>query len=379
MPDVVDDRAGDLMICDVHDPDGRLTMFFSRLRAAVKGRGRFILCLGSTEVSDLDGISAAGVNAEARRLTPAIDAEALVLGTPVSSSGLPVSPSGIVSPVVITRAALALSAIDTSVIDCGSFQSPGIEHCCLGASAARCLSTGHALGEAEVDRLFAAGHEIGEKLAEDLDFIVLAECVPGGTTTALGLLTALGHEAGRLLSSSLPTANHDLRGRLVKQGLERRSLSLEDFVRRPLLSVSAVGDPMQPVAAGIALSASARIPVLLAGGSQMMAVYALAKALSAVERLNFAASNLAVITTKWVAFDASARSAELSRLVDVPFAASCPDFHKSRHQGLRAYEAGNVKEGVGAGGSMALAFLSGFSSCEIMDAIDRSYQEMVRF
>ncbi len=361
----------------VNDPSGRLRRFVERLAVAAKGRGRFVLCLGSTRTSDIEGVSAAGATPAARRLTPAIDAEALVLGRTVSQEKLPVSPAGIVSPVVITRAALGLCGVGALVVDCGSFQPPAVEHTTMGVSVSQCLSTGQALSLENVGSLFESGLKIGRQLCQEHDFLVVGECVPGGTTTALGVLSALGVEARDFLSSSLPAANHDLRARLVRQGLDSCRLSTEEFKAQPLSAVAAVGDPMQPVAAGIALSVSSRIPVLLAGGSQMMAVYALVRALSDSMAQPVPWENIAVMTTKWVAFDPCARSAELSRLVEVPFAASCPDFHLSRHEGLRAYEQGNVKEGVGAGGAMALCSLSGFAAGEIMEAIDRTYDEMV--
>jgi hypothetical protein len=48
----------------------------------------------------------------------------------------------------------------------------------------------------------------------------------------------------------------------------------------PFKLVAAVGDPMQIAAAGMAIAASRRCGVLLAGGTQMLAVYALAQALA---------------------------------------------------------------------------------------------------
>jgi NaMN:DMB phosphoribosyltransferase len=50
----------------------------------------------------------------------------------------------------------------------------------------------------------------------------------------------------------------------------------------------------------------------------------------------------------------------------------------SRHEGLRSYEDGNVKEGVAAGASMAVAHIAGGAEPgAIVEAIDRCYDEMV--
>ena len=47
----------------------------------------------------------------------------------------------------------------------------------------------------------------------------------------------------------------------------------------PLAVIAAVGDPMQIAVAGMAIAASQHRPVLLAGGTQMLAVHALMQAL----------------------------------------------------------------------------------------------------
>lgn len=359
----------------VKDPDGRLKSFLHDLRIAVRKRGQYALCIGSTATSDLEGMSAAGADGNARRLTPAIDAEALVLGSPKSADKVPVSPRGIVSPVVLSRAMLSLVKCDIEVFDCGAFHAPQLEHLSLGGQPAACPDTGCALPLDVVHELFQHGRRVGQSLAKREAYVIVGECVPGGTTTALGILTALGYPASKLVSSSMPLANHDRRSELIKTGMELAALSSDLIEKDPLLAVAAVGDPMQPFAAGIAIEASKYVPVILGGGTQMLAVYALAAAIEGKE--NLYGRPVAVITTKWVAFDSGSNPAQLAELVGAPFAASCPNFHCSRHHGLRAYEEGNVKEGVGAGAMMALAYLSGFSESEICEAIDNKYDEMV--
>ncbi len=369
-------------VAPVHDPGGSLGRFLQVLQTltaeARRPSGAFLLAVGSTQTSDVPGISAAGSTPEMRRLTPAVDAEALVLGRTVSGDRIPVSPAGIVSPVVITRASLPFLDCRVTVVDCGSFRAPAIPCFTLGTQVARCLSTGAALDKAHAEHLFQRGFELGEELRQAHEYILLAECVPGGTSTALSVLTALGYPAHGMLSSSLPRADHSLRKRLVDQGMQRASLSPQAARSRPLSAVAALGDPVQPVVAGVALAASKSVPVVLAGGSQMLAVWALISALARQEGIDLGRLSLAVITTRWVAFDASAACRRLAEIVDAPFAASCPDFHRSRHAGLRAYEVGHVKEGVGAGAAMAAAHVIGSADDNsLLEAIDCSYDELV--
>lgn len=367
----------DSFIRIVNDVDDTASTQLQKLRGK---NGIFHLCLAGTATSDIDGISAAGITAESRRLTPAIDAEALLCGTTLTAPTIPVSPSGIASPIVITRACINLTEIEAQVFDCGAFAPPQVTNTKCGASPAACITTGQALPLSAVRNLWEWGVTSGEIASREFDFVALGECVPGGTTTALGILTALSHRVDGMLSSSLPQAEHDRRYELVAEGLNNADLETAAVIDEPLLAVAAVGDPMQPFVAGFAYGAAAKIPVLLAGGSQMLAVFALFRAMARKNERDAALEKLPlpiVATTKWVAFDPSARTQELSRLVGAPYVAACPNFLESRHAGMRAYEAGHVKEGTGAGAAMLLAHLvGGFGEQTIVDAIDDTYDEL---
>lgn len=370
--------SGDQFVTILNDPDGTMTRVIDMLRQCK--RGNFFLCVGASGSSDVDGISAAGATPELRRLTPAIDAEALISGRTTTSDSIPVSPKGIVSPVVVTRGCMSLAGFSVTVVDCGTFATPQIECLSAGRNAARCVSTGQALPLSEVEELFLAGIKTGDSLAEDCQYVVVAECVPAGTTTAMAVLMGLGYAAENLVSSSLPQWSNDARHELIRKGLAAAAGGDVTTRLPPLEVVAAVGDPMQPFAAGLAIAASRFVPVILGGGSQMLAVFALAKALSQVNDASdtFKTAPVGVITTKWVAFDPVADTRSLSRLVQAPFACSCPDFRLSRHSGLQSYEEGNVKEGTGAGAAMAVAHLAAAKDMgAIIESIDRCYDELV--
>jgi len=365
----------------VNAANGEIASLLDLLKGR-KGKGAFFLCVASSESSDIEGISAAGASPELRRFTPSIDAEALVAGCPAGGAELPVSPTGVVSPVVITRACTELAGFGITVVDCGTFKTPDLpEVKRVGKGTAKCVSTGCAQNYEDVRELFYAGLELGGQVSDDVEYVIMGECVPAGTTTALGVLTALGINAGGLVSSSLQQTDHGTKGRLVSEGLRTAGLALSDVLERPLKAVSAVGDPMQPFVAGLALAASTRIPVILGGGSQMLAVYALAQSLLKTDMKALdknQAHRISVITTKWVVDDKTANVGELARMLGAPFACACPDFRLSKHEGLRSYEEGNVKEGVAAGASMTAAHIAGgVSPEEIVAAIDRTYDEMV--
>jgi uncharacterized protein (TIGR00303 family) len=205
---------------------------------------------------------------------------------------------------------------------------------------------------------------------------VLGESVPGGTTTALALLLALGIPASGRVSGSVPDNSHSLKQAVVERGLAAAGLRPGDGQADPLGAVSRIGDPMQPLAAGIALATvQAGRQVLLAGGSQMVAVAALVKALRGPAALD----HVALGTTRWVIEDPAADVAGLTADVspDLPLLAVNLDFSTSRHAGLRAYEQCLVKEGVGAGGACVAALLSGASLQELHAAIDLAYDALL--
>jgi uncharacterized protein (TIGR00303 family) len=344
-------------------------------------KGAFAFCVASTETSEVEGISAAGATAPARRLTPSIDADVLTFGRPRDGEVIPVSPLGIVSPVVITLACLNLINVQPIIVDCGTFRSPLQRHVPGGNFVAKSVATADAMPLELVRELFESGRRFAsEQLSNNPGYLVLSECVPGGTTTALAVLKSLGLAADSLVSSSLPTAS-TVRDAVVEEGFSnwsRRGGSVASASENPLLALAAFGDPMQPFVAGAVLHAANHLPVVLGGGSQMLAVYHLCDRLSQVMSLPFNRENVFVITTKWISADANSNTRRLSQLLDAPFFASVPDFWLSRFAGLQAYEEGHVKEGVGAGALMAAATLhEQLSLRQLMVAIDDCYDRLI--
>lgn len=367
----------------INDPHQTVSDFLSRI-SGTQRRGRIVVCLGSTRTSDVPGVSAAGFTPLSCRQTPTFDAVTLVLDRPVSLTNIPVSPAGIVSPVVITRACARLIDWDIKLVNCGVFQPPEIDLIIAGERVADCVSTGAALPRQDVKALIARGQELGKIFAENCDYLILAECVPGGTTTAQAVLTMLGYEVAGLVSGSAVEPNQSLKNGLIAQGMARVSEDQKEKGRvfGPIEAMSAMGDPMQPCAVGIALSAAKSIPVMLAGGSQMLAVYALIEASLQDPKTDPRSrlkqrQNTLVGTTKWIVNDKWADTKKLANVLAAPCAFVGIDFSRSRHRGLRAYEQGHVKEGVGAGAALLIAALSGrFSETDIIAAIDDSCDEL---
>lgn len=344
--------------------------------AAGAAQTRVLLLLAGTETAAVPGISAAGATPESRRFTAAADAEYLLLGPRAQPMHpLPALPAG-VSPALIARAALEGLGLEPWLVDLGVPVAPVVPHLSLGQHPARCLSTGQALAPERVRALWQLGTRWGERLARRQDPILLAECVPGGTTTALAVLEGLGIEAEGLVSGSQRQPDHQLKQRLVQQGLQAAGLCAP---ADPTALLAAVGDPMQALAAGLVQAAAqAGAPLLLAGGSQMAAVLALVLAATPQGQRQAVVDQAAVVTTAWLANEASSDlPGLLSRMalrwgVEPLGFASSLRFRGSDCAELRAYEQGFVKEGVGAGGLSALWQLSGRPTDDLRGACEQA-------
>ena len=343
---------------------------------------RVLLLLAGTATAAVPGISAAGATPESRRLTAAADAELLLLGpAQLRPHALPPLPAG-VSPALIARVVVEQLALETLVVDAGAAVAPAVPHLQLGHSPARCLSTGAAIELERVHQLLARGQRWGQHLGRrELRPLLLAECVPGGTSTAQAVLEGLGVPAAGLVSGSLREPAHALKARLVAQGLAAAQLPGSAPADQVL---AAVGDPMQPLAAGLVLEAAlAGVPVLLAGGSQMAAVLAVALSLCDPSLRPLLVSRTAIATTAWVAGESSSDLAQLLEQIGrcwgvQPLAfASSLRFHACRSPQLLAFEQGYVKEGVGAGGLAALWELSGRSANALAVACDQACSRLV--
>lgn len=301
----------------------------------------FVNVLGFTDTCLIEGISAAGATPASRRTTAIADAEFLYRGKNLDFP-LPPLVAG-ASPVVITRTIVASLDLPLYIFDSGLPQKATVPTIDLGGMPARCLTTGQALPMGVVEHLFQQGLAWGKKLSHH-PYLILSECVVGGTTTALAVLMALGIDAHTKVSSSHPVCNHQQKLAVVEQGLGRAK-----FNANPLRIVSGVGDPMQVVVAGMTIGASHSCGILLGGGSQMIAVYVLAQKLAQFYQLDWRPGRVVVGTTKWVIDDRSSNLTRLAEELGIPLICSELNFSQSRYPQLRAYEQGFVKEGVGAG------------------------------
>ena len=131
-----------------------------------------------------------------------------------------------------------------------------------------------------------------------------------------------------------------------------------------------------PAFAGLVLGAAEQVPVLMAGGTQMSAVLAIVSGLNPK-----ILSNVAIGTTRWIISDkTSDLKGIIAQIADIPILAANLDFSNSQYDGLKAYEAGVVKEGVGVGGATiaAVAKTKGtVNSATMLSEVEANYKQLV--
>ncbi|QCJ47384.1 nicotinate-nucleotide--dimethylbenzimidazole phosphoribosyltransferase [Haloprofundus sp. MHR1] len=306
---------------------------------------RLILVAGATDTAKIDGISAAGADSELLAHTPSADLELVEYGSLVRAPELPVSPTGCPTPAAVTRAVRELLDLDFLAVDAGLSVPTGAPTVSVGAKRGRDVREADPVPTAPGS--FLAARRLGRTLPDEE--LVVGETIPGGTTTALGTLRALGEEW--TVSSSFPENPMELKSSVVAEGLDASGIDIGEFAYEPLLAVRAMGDPVLAVVAGLVAGAlDAGKDVTLGGGTQMLAA-------AAVVRHEGVTGPLTLATTSYLADDVPALTAAADSL-DAELVVTDPGFGE-RDDALSRYAAGEGKEGAGMGGALLLADRAG--------------------
>ncbi len=314
-----------------------------------------------TETAEIPGITVAGADPDFIKFTPPADAEFIHYGYCKSIDIIPMTPDGKPTPALLTRASLKTANIPQVVINAGCKISPKLPYLETSLPFGKNISTESGLEQSSVTHAIDYGKIVGKILATCTNCLVIGESIPGGTTTALAVMKGLGIDAR--VSSSMPKNPQSLKNEVVEKAL-RRSDSKE-----PYDVIANVGDPMIPFVAGMLSTASEITNVILAGGTQMAAVLALAKTTGYDE------NRVAIGTTSYITGDSNANLLEvIESISDIPVLSVNPQLADSKFDGLRAYSEGFVKEGAGAGGSMIASLLkTGMNSKKLLNVIDDEY------
>ncbi len=323
----------------------------------------FLCVLSNTKTSHIPKLSAAGKTAELTDYTPAGDAELMETGDIISVPVLPMTPPyDTPTPAIMTRSALRLTDAPYHFVNSGLIVTPDVPFIDLKAKPGEDIRGPVAVRD--VEGVYERAKLLAKRLRNQVDHVIIGESIPGGTTTAMGVLMALGYNGN--VSSSADENPLDLKRRVVEEGMRASGLTFGCLKDDPMKAIACMGDPMMPAVVGLVAGfQDTEISVVLAGGTQMAAVYAL------IKHLGLNTEKLTIATTRYVVEDESANFLELTRTlgVSVVYIAD-PGFGKSSLKGLHRYETGTIKEGAGAGGAMYLAGLYGISQDDFRTEVE---------
>jgi uncharacterized protein (TIGR00303 family) len=335
----------------------------------------FALVAGTTDTARIEGISAAGADATVMAHTPSADAEILTYGQPASAPVVPVSPTGCPTPAVVTRAVRERLGFETVVLDAGLAKPTAAPTRDLGGSPGADIREAVAVPDA------ASIHDRARVFGRDVptDHLVVGETIPGGTTTAKGVLAALGERGA--VSSSLPENPVELKQEVVAEALAASGVERGDFAGNPLGAVRATGDPVLAGVSGLVRGArESGTSVTLAGGTQLAAAAALvrhAESADGGDAETDTGRTLELATTSFLADDDSAAIHDLASDLSLSLTVIDPGFDaKPEHPVMAGYLAGEAKEGVGMGGALALAAENDLGMDRVRESVTTVYDRV---
>ncbi|WP_419771249.1 MAG: nicotinate mononucleotide-dependent phosphoribosyltransferase CobT [Candidatus Marinarcus sp.] len=331
-------------------------------------KATLLLSLSTTQTCQIEGLTQAGIPGMIY-LTPTLDAEFVCTGELRSLEGVVKTSKGVPTPALITRAIHLLHPFSNiELLDLGMQVKPKVNFFkCheFDIQPSASIATG-----ANIDAmtLFQKGVEFGKNYECRDDYILLAESVPSGTTTAYATAKALGYECEDKFSSSYKNSPKSIRATVLQQALENIK-DKDDLFEK----VGEVADNMLIFNAGLILGAAYKqTKIVLAGGTQMACVLLLVNAIVKYMGGSLQSDNLALCTTSWVHEDENSDIKALLEMLDFPIHAYSADFNfaTSTHPALKLYDEGEAKEGVGAGGALVYGLINGVSKEQIIGTLE---------
>jgi uncharacterized protein (TIGR00303 family) len=331
-------------------------------------KATFLLSASVTKTCEIPNISQAGIPGKLY-LTPTLDAEFLCTKQVRSMPQIAQTPKGVPTPALITRAINELNAFSNiEILNLGLEVLPQIDYFKIhnfDIKPSGRIDDGARINAMEI---FQKGIEFGQSYETNDDYVILAESVPSGTTTANATALALQYDCEGYFSSSYKNNPSDIKNKTIEDALKR--IDLKDEIFDKLASLS---DNMIIFNAGFILGSRANnLKVILAGGTQMAAVLLVVNSILRSMDGQIDSSNIALCTTKWISKDENSNIKALLEQLDFPINAYASDFDfsESSHPALKLYDEGEAKEGVGCGGALCYAAINGLSKTQITKKIE---------
>ena len=334
-------------------------------------KATFMLALSNTKTASIEGITQAGIPGMIH-LTPTLDSEFVCTGEVRSLENIAETPKGVPTPALITRGVHLLAPYGrVELLNLGLEVAPKVQYFKVhefNIEPSQSIAKGANINAQE---LFQKGIDFGQNYECKDEYIILGESVPSGTTTAMATAIGLKHKVKEYFSSSFKDVPTDVRENTLKLALSH--LAHKDDIFTVLSKVS---DNMLIFNAGFILGLNNRVPLVLAGGTQMVAVLLIVDRMLKLMGGTMKSSNLSLCTTKWIAEEKESDIKALLELLSLPINAYYADFDFSltTHPALKLYDEGEAKEGVGAGGALMYGFLNGLSKEQITKQVESFLQ-----
>ncbi len=330
-------------------------------------KATFILALSNTKTANIDGITQAGIPGLIY-LTPTLDSEFVCTGEVRSLENIAETPKGVPTPALITRSIHLLKPYSNiELLNLGLEVKPKVSYFKnneFDIKPSDRIDTGANINAMSV---FQKGVEFGKSYHANDDYIILAESVPSGTTTAAATALSLGYDCKDLFSSSFKEVPNSIRTQTIEKALANVNENDELFD-----ILGKTSDNMLIFNAGFILGINNQKPLILAGGTQMACVLLIINKILKIMGGEFDTSRLSLWTTKWVYEDKNSDIKALLEMLDFEISAyySDFDFSLSKNPALKLYDEGEAKEGVGAGACLVYGLLNGLSKEQITKKVE---------
>ena len=331
-------------------------------------KATFLLSCSVTKTCEIPNISQAGIPGKLY-LTPTLDAEFLCTKEVRSLPNIAQTPKGVPTPALITRAIHELNPYSNiEILNLGLEVIPQIDYFKIynfDIKPSESITTG---AKIEAMEIFQKGLEFGQNYQTKDEYVILAETIPAGTTTANATAKALGYECEGYFSSSFKNNPSDIKNETIKKALDNIDKNDDIFEK-----LSKVSDNMIIFNAGFILGSRVNeLKVILAGGTQMASVLLVVNSILKSMDGEIDSSNLALCTTKWISKDENSNIKAILEQLDFPINtyASEFDFSLSNHPALKLYDEGEAKEGVGCGAALCYATINGLTKEQITNKIE---------
>lgn len=331
-------------------------------------KATFLLSASVTKTCEIPNISQAGIPGKLY-LTPTLDAEFLCTKEVRSLDDIAKTPKGVPTPALITRAVHELNPFSNiEILNLGLDVLPQVNYFKTHTFAIKSSNRIDDGAKINAMEIFQKGVEFATNYESKDDYVILAESVPSGTTTANATALALGYKSEGYFSSSFKNNPNDIKKLAIEKALS--NIEKDDDVFTKLSSVS---DNMIIFNAGFILGSTSKdLKVVLAGGTQMATVLLVVNSILESMQGEINSSNIALCTTKWINEDENSNIKALLEQLSFPVNAYASDFDfkESNHPALKLYDEGEAKEGVGCGAALCYASINGINKKDLTSKIE---------